>query len=118
MLGYDQYSPDLVVSHSVVTKPWRAIWDPDWGEDLENMPVNIVPSVLRLTQLARVDGDLDITKNSGIRKLFIDRLTSVKRLHIMNNPDSRVPGDFSRLTNANSIYINGMIDKYVQEEWI
>ncbi|KAK8108790.1 hypothetical protein PG984_014591 [Apiospora sp. TS-2023a] len=114
MLGYVP-STELAVNHSMAIQPWKKRWAPDWSADLQDLPVNIVPEELKLTQLIKVGEDLNITKNNGIRKLSFGGLTSVKRLNIMDNPNSTIPGDFSSLMTANSIYINGVIDKYVRE---
>ncbi|KAK8091950.1 hypothetical protein PG997_002311 [Apiospora hydei] len=116
MLGYGQYSPNLAVENSLVLGPWGSSITPDWTGNATTQPLNLAQSELVLDQLSRVGGDLNITKNSGIRKLSFDRLASVKRLNIMDNPNSTVPGDFSSLTTANSIHINGVIDKYAVED--
>ncbi|KAK8075527.1 hypothetical protein PG997_010190 [Apiospora hydei] len=55
-------------------------------------------------------GDLNITKNSGLSEISFNGLTDVKRLYVMDNPDSTVPGDFSRLTAADYIYVNGRMN--------
>ncbi|KAK6822806.1 hypothetical protein PG987_014351 [Apiospora arundinis] len=95
--GSTESTADLVVQGSLVIA--NQTGDPDdptgWG--------------LRLEQLTKVGEDLNITQNNGIPKFSFSHLTEVKRLNIIDNPGSTVPGDFSRLTDASAIHINGVI---------
>ncbi|KAK8022348.1 hypothetical protein PG993_013115 [Apiospora rasikravindrae] len=99
--GRGSTTPDLVVERSVVMGPHSST-----GEE----QMVVVQGGFRLNNLVKVGQDLNITRNSGMTYLSFDQLTDVKRLYIMDNPNSTISADFSRLTTASSIHINGMID--------
>ncbi|KAK8109668.1 hypothetical protein PG999_007805 [Apiospora kogelbergensis] len=101
--------PNLVVESSMVIGPWDN--DP---RQQELLTVNIYHHPMIFPALYRVGGDLNITKNSGIPEMSFSSLTGVKRLHILNNPNSTVPGDFSALEDADFIHINGKMNTYVE----
>ncbi|KAK8067306.1 hypothetical protein PG997_014053 [Apiospora hydei] len=97
--------PNLVVRNSMVIGPWDN--DP---RRQELLPVNIYHQAMVFPALYRMGGDLNITKNSGIPEMSFSGLTGVKRLYILNNPNSTVPGDFSALEEADLIHINGIMN--------
>ncbi|KAK8007699.1 hypothetical protein PG989_001689 [Apiospora arundinis] len=79
---------DLVMQQSLVIGPWSILNLPI-PLTTEEEEINIAHESVKLTQLTRVGGDLNITKNSGVLETSFDRLTVVDRLNIMNNPNSR-----------------------------
>ncbi|KAK8015531.1 hypothetical protein PG991_008419 [Apiospora marii] len=95
--------PDLAVRESVIIEGQIRGQIRTKGDDLN--PKNLV-----LNQLTTVGEDLNITKNNGVAKMSFSRLEDVKRLYIKDNLGSVVPGDFSRLTTANLIHVNGVLD--------
>ena len=98
-------NPDLVIQKSLVIGPRHPS---NQQQPRDNSVV--------MDQVTAVGEDLNITNISRLIDISFSHLREVKRLHIVDNPNSTITGDFSSLSNANSIYINGIINTYVNGE--
>ncbi|KAK8129422.1 hypothetical protein PG999_001802 [Apiospora kogelbergensis] len=92
-------NPDLVIQKSLVIGPRHPS---NQQQPRDNSVV--------MDQVTAVGEDLNITNISRLIDISFSHLREVKRLHIVDNPNSTITGDFSSLSNANSIYINGIIN--------